>query len=163
MRPDGVRHPEGCGREAVAVVLSGEVILALHLSDAVGLPRIGVVVAVSCEVFTHWLDIAALVDRHRAREHELLHPTSEERDQGLEIGDSIGGVVEHDIELVFVVSQDVLEDTRLAPVTVQPAGSVGERRHMAVEHGDVVTTSGELEHEMAPDVPVAAENKDSHR
>ena len=81
---------------------SRQVVLAGDLAGPVGLARVGVVRGMAGEVLLDGLDEAALVDRHRAGEHELLDPPAEQLDQRDEVLDLVGGVVVDDVELVAV-------------------------------------------------------------
>lgn len=47
-------------------------------------------------------------------------------------------------------------------IAVQPAGALRHRCLVAVHDRDVMTLSGELEHEVQPDVAVAAEHESTH-
>ena len=137
-------------------------VLAAHLPDAVSLAGVAVIGRVRGVRLADRLDEAALVDRDRAREHELPDSSAEQVDHRLEVADGVRGVVEHDVEVVAMRAQRVVDRAGHSAVAVDAPGSGRQRRFVAVHHGDVVALSSELEHEVTTDVPVASHHQHAH-
>ena len=75
----------------------------------------------------------------------------------------VGGVVEHDVEVVAPVGQHLAQHAGLLAVAVQPPDPVGQGHLVAVQHRHLVAPLRQLAHEREADVPVAAEHQDPHR
>jgi hypothetical protein len=108
------------------------------------------------------LDEAPLVDGHRRREHEVLHPPGEQLDHRLEVLRGVRGVVEHHVELVPHRPEHLLERAGHLAVAVEAPCALGHRRLVAVHDRHVVALTSQLEDEAQADVAVAAQHECTH-
>ena len=160
-RADRVRDAHRRRREALVLEEAPQVVLTLHLADAVRLARVVVRRVVSPRLLAHGMHEAAPVHRHRAGEHEVLDAAPEQLDQRLEVAGPVRRVVEHDVEVVPMVGEHVRQHAGLLTVAVQAARAVRHLGQVAVEDGDLVTARRQLEQQPHPDVPVAAQNENA--
>ena len=136
--------------------------LAADLPHAVSLAGVAVIGRMRRVRLGDRLDEAALVHGDRAREHELRDASAEQVDHRLEVANGVRGVVEHDVEVVAMRAQRVVDRSRHSAVGVDAPSSGRQRRFVAVHDRDVVALSSELEHEVTTDVPVASHHQRAH-
>ena len=161
-RAERVGDAQDRHRQPVRGVLIEQVLLATHLADAVRLAEIGVSGIVGAERLQHRLHEAAPVDRRRAREHEVPDAPAEQLDHRLEIGDVVGRVVVHDVELFAMGAEDLAERTRDAPVTVEPPHRRRDLGFVAVDDRHLMAAPHQLVHQVQADVAVAPRHQRPH-